>query len=145
MKSLFDRFHAFGAAEGSFLDKLVTTTLAMVLAPSVELSLATAGLRCTVSLLDALPRLPRSQESGRAASPRAAVELAFACQPLLRGLCLERALVEYGVRRMGGLPARLVVGVRRGGHGVEAHAWVESPSEGACEGDYQEIFARVAV
>lgn len=42
--------------------------------------------------------------------------------------CLERALASRRLLRWMGVPAVLVLGVRRNGSGVEAHAWVDIDS-----------------
>jgi hypothetical protein len=49
-----------------------------------------------------------------------------------QGTCLPRALVQYALHLRDGVPARLVVGVRRpdDGRALAAHAWVEAAPEG---------------
>lgn len=56
-----------------------------------------------------------------------AVDRAASLHPC-RPQCLERALASQRLLRSMGVPAVLVLGVRRRGGGVEAHAWVEVES-----------------
>jgi hypothetical protein len=43
----------------------------------------------------------------------------------LRCRCLERSTTLWWLLARAGVPARVVLGVRKDGTGVEAHAWVE--------------------
>lgn len=64
---------------------------------------------------------------GRVRVVLSAVDRAADVHPC-RPQCLERALACRRLLRWMGVPAVLVLGVRRHGGGVEAHAWVEIES-----------------
>jgi hypothetical protein len=93
--------------------------------PVIELSLAVAGVRGTLRWIEGVPaggaRAATGVEEGgwlvRAACRR---------HPLA-GACLSQALLQYLLHRRDGVPARLVIGVKREAAGLDAHAWVESP------------------
>jgi Transglutaminase-like superfamily len=120
---------------------------AWVLAPVVEASLALTGLDKTLSMLERLPVRDERREGALAADEaQVIVSRAFRAHVGLRGLCLEKALVQWAVHRLDGTPARFVIGIRRDAEAdaeVQAHAWVEAPtatepvgvSEGASEPD----------
>ncbi len=59
------------------------------------------------------------------------------------GTCLPRSVVQYLVHRRDGVPARLVVGVRRQDEGpaIEAHAWVEAGEGGTGDHRFAPLFA----
>jgi hypothetical protein len=99
---------------------------AAVCAPFVEVSLRTAGLARTLAWIEVLtdhrPRSPEAMDPERAAS---IVDSVYRLQPL-RGRCLPRALLQYGLQRRAGEDVRFVVGVRKPEEGaLDAHAWVE--------------------
>jgi len=86
---------------------------------------------------------PTHQED-RARRLAAAVDRAAAHYPG-RAWCLERSLVTAALLRLRGLPATLVIGVRRGPPQtpIQAHAWVEL--DGQVINDAPEIRSRWAV
>jgi transglutaminase-like putative cysteine protease len=117
-------------------------------APLVQASLATAGLEYTLRLVAWVGRSParpsrrrsRHVESHleRPVEPEegAALVAAVFRHHIVRGACLPQALLQVALHRRDGVPARLVIGVRRPlGEGVTrsrslaAHAWVE-PEQG---------------
>lgn len=105
--------------------------LAWVAAPLVELSLWTIGMKHTVGLVErctgsGADEAARVTDVGRA---RALVDGVYR-RHLVRGECLPRSIVQYGLQRRAGLQVRLVVGVRRL-DGFQAHAWVEGADEPA--------------
>ena len=55
----------------------------------------------------------------------ASAERNFPLQPN----CLERSLALWWTLRSNGIPAELRIGGRKGGRGLEAHAWVERNGE----------------
>jgi Transglutaminase-like superfamily len=97
---------------------------AWLLAPWVELSLATLGLQRTLRAIEGLT--PPARRRAPAVTPERARRLVDGIYRLhlVRGRCLPRSLLQYALLRRLGAPVRLVVGVRRGS-GLEAHAWVE--------------------
>lgn len=107
-------------------------------APLVQAALATAGFRRTLRLITwlggaSLPGKRRRQpvDSVEPEEGAALVAAAFRFQPVA-GACLPRALVQYALHLRDGVPARLVVGVRRPDKGrkLAAHAWVEALPRG---------------
>jgi len=48
---------------------------------------------------------------------------------LARGNCLSQSVALWWLLRRRGMPAKLRIGARRTGSGLEAHAWVEMGSE----------------
>jgi hypothetical protein len=116
---------------------------AWLAAPAVEVSLKLVGVRRTIAWMDAVP-------SGRRRDSAVSVELGTELigrvyrAHFVGGECLTRSLVQYLLHRRDGAAAKLMLGVRRpGGTGLEAHAWVESPSGAAptSAGGFAQIFA----
>ncbi len=111
--------------------------MAWTLAPVVEVSLGTLGLQRTIGWLERLTARERSGSSSVSLEVgERVVGRAFRAHVGLRGLCLERALVQWAVHRLDGTPARFVIGVRDGAshmgeEGVQAHAWVEHDDDPA--------------
>jgi hypothetical protein len=99
---------------------------AFVAAPAVEASLALLGFARTLRWVEAV-------SAGRSAPAPIVVDItegerlvaAVYRAHLTRGACLPRSIVQYLLHRRDGLPARLVVGVRRDRGELAAHAWVE--------------------
>jgi hypothetical protein len=124
---------------------------AWLLAPIIEASLASAGLRPTLKLVGLARRIggrPSQRASARVDLDRgrAWTSRAFAMHPL-QGLCLARSLVQHMLHTLDGTPSRLVVGVRRGvgASGLEAHAWVTHPDDRDPAADgFQEILSNDA-
>ena len=126
---------------------------AWVAAPVVRASLALVGLKGTLRWVEgARPVTPRSTTRDASASRRRAARVSVAAGSALvsgafrahltrgadvaRGQCLPRSVVQYLLHRRDGVPARLVVGVKRAGPGaaIEAHAWVEASQASGREG-----------
>lgn len=105
--------------------------VAWALAPMVEASLGAVGLKRTIGWLERLTaRGGRGPEAVDLDLGERVVRRAFRAHIGLRGLCLERALVQWAAHRLEGTPARFVIGLRDGARhtgedGVQAHAWVE--------------------
>lgn len=139
-KQQFQRLtRALGETSG---EELRFSVRAAALAPWVEGSLAMFGLAATLKAVERI--------ASRGSNPRAidgffaerAVARAFRLQPWLPGKCLVRALVQYGLHRLDGTRAKLVVGVRRlQSQKLDAHAWVEPP-ERLDRSAYEPIFSR---
>jgi hypothetical protein len=103
---------------------------AWILAPLIRGSLALLGFRATLRWVEAVPVTSSSALSARASrvgvdEGASLVEGAFRAH-VVGGECLERALVQYLLHRLDGVPARLVLGVKRPGGQLDAHAWVEA-------------------
>lgn len=101
---------------------------AWFLAPVLESALSVWGLDSLLAWLRRLPAHSRSAEI----LPLRAEELvagALQYQPLMRGRCLPMALTQFVLHRRDGCEATLVVGVRRDGGSLAAHAWVEPSSQ----------------
>jgi hypothetical protein len=128
------------------------TALAWAAGPFVELTLKIAGLERTVRLIEQLT--DHGGGGGRGVGDGATdiaegdklVRLAYRAQPLLRGGCLERSLVQYALHRLDRRAARLVVGVRRPGPTeaglLDAHAWIEASDGGAGATDFAPLLVR---
>ena len=119
---------------------------AWLAAPTVALALATLGFEQTLRTIERLPQSrPRRAGALGLDEAVAAVAWAFRLHIGLRGQCLERALVQYALHRLDGVPAQLVIGVRREhDRGVNAHAWVEVPGA-APRGEYEPLLTRQVV
>ncbi|MEZ4441083.1 MAG: lasso peptide biosynthesis B2 protein [Polyangiaceae bacterium] len=122
-----EKLETFTGPEGSHA--LRFGAMAWALAPVVELSLRSSGLKRTMDRIERLPMpsAPRAWAVEGALAERL-VAWAFRLHVGLRGLCLERSLVEWAVHRLAGTRARLVIGVRKEEAAtakVAAHAWVE--------------------
>ena len=104
---------------------------AWVLAPVVELGLRFGGLKRTLAAVDRWRGEPSNGGAIDVERGERLVQWAFRAHRLLPGQCLARAIVQYGLHRADGTPARFVVGVGderlpvQRGHGLDAHAWVE--------------------
>ncbi len=124
-------------------------------APVVEVALRTLGLSRT---LDWVERLTPPRRHARAgvrhahfgiAPERAAsiIDSVYRLQPL-RGRCLPRALLQYGLQRRWGTPVRFVVGVKKPARteasalDLDAHAWVEALDGPARSPEFAPILAR---
>jgi hypothetical protein len=103
-------------------------------APLIQASLAATGLERTLRLITwagGPARLPRRQRRRPVGPEEGAALIAGVFRHhLLRGACLPQALLQYALHLRDGVPARLVVGVRRpsadeGQRPLFAHAWVE--------------------
>lgn len=124
---------------------------ALVCAPFVEMSLRTFGLRRTLDWVEQITADARLDETvsssgisaDRISPERAAaiIDAVYRLQPL-RGQCLPRALLQYGLQRRRGAAVRFVVGVKRpSAAGLDAHAWVES-IEAPGSSDFSPLFTR---
>ncbi len=100
---------------------------AWLAAPLVRGSLALLGLRSTLQWVEAAPGGPRPDAPRIGVSEGSVlVRRAFRAH-VVGGECLPQAIVQYLLHVRDGVPARLVVGVRRPERGLlEAHAWVEA-------------------
>jgi len=110
-------------------------------APLVQASLVLVGLRSTLRWIEGSGS-PTSPSFMRRASPIGVAEGSDLVRSAFRahvvgGECLPQSLVQYLLHRQDGLSVRLVVGVRRVGHGhsypgddapIAAHAWIEDDS-----------------
>lgn len=116
---------------------------AWFLALPVELSLHTLGLRRTIRWIEAIPtpRQPRPDAVGVATGEKL-VGRAYRLH-LLRGQCLPRSLVQYGLHRQEGTGARFIIGVRRT-DGLAAHAWVEPATGEVGSPAFSVLYDRVA-
>lgn len=102
------------------------------LLPAIDLALRTIGLRGTQRLLGLGTRLQTAATKRPTTDPvvEDAQQLAQLASiagrhGLYANTCLRQALaVQWWLRRRG-LPARLRIGARRTGDGLDAHAWVE--------------------
>jgi len=135
------RFAALRPEERAFAAR------AWLAAPVVRASLALVGLKSTLRWVDAVParEAPSPASSGvSVAEGGALVGGAFRTHLALvaRGECLPRSMVQYLLHRRDGVPARLVIGVKRPERGapIEAHAWIEADPTGA-EGGFTPLFA----
>jgi hypothetical protein len=120
---------------------------AWALAPVAEAALRTVGVRRTLRAVAAIPPRSRSGSAVGVADGAGWVARAFRLHLLLPGLCLPRAVVQLALHRRDGVPARLVIGVRREGdadHPLHAHAWVEPIGVGAAPAE-AERFASILV
>jgi hypothetical protein len=102
-------------------------------APLVEVSLHLAGLSATLGLIEKLPSPGASSPRERTAAVRIAdggrlIDAVYNWH-VVRGACLPRALLQYALHRMDGVPAELRVGVVHPGDAADlaAHAWVDEP------------------
>ncbi|HSH43988.1 MAG TPA: lasso peptide biosynthesis B2 protein [Arenicellales bacterium] len=98
------------------------------------------GLKRTLWLLDRIPlsRRPSDGATGLVAREHRAVERVSRATGL--GTCLSRSLALYPWLRRQGIDAQLRIGVHKDGHGLTAHAWLESGGEaigGQASGQYQ--------
>ncbi|MBN4059025.1 lasso peptide biosynthesis B2 protein [Endomicrobium sp. AH-315-J14] len=101
--------------------------MALVLAPAVELSLKFNGLRRTLAWIEEQP-VGESAHRLSVTSGERSVGWAYRLYPWLgnsTGKCLSKALTQFWLHRRAGTPARFVVGVRKEGSTLDAHAWVE--------------------
>jgi hypothetical protein len=93
-------------------------------AVQIELRLWTAALGQAIEWAESRP--PRRAAIHDRDAPRLQ---AFSVWPYrafgLSPSCLRRSLVLTALLRQRGRPATLCVGVRKDGHGLRAHAWVE--------------------
>ena len=140
MRELFKKLSALPASERRFAAE------AWLLAPAVELSLATLGLRRTLEAIDRLT--PAKRRDGASVSAARGEQLVAATyrRHLVRGQCLPRALLQYAVHRRSGHEVRLVIGVRPPrASNLEAHAWVEDvrgPEAPSREQGYEHLLTR---
>lgn len=99
-------------------------------APLVEGALRWMGLATTLRWIDRLPSSVRPGAPGAIgiAQGSSLVSAVYAWH-FVRGACLPRALLQYALHRMDGVPAELRVGVARRDEagGLAAHAWVDEP------------------
>jgi hypothetical protein len=105
-------------------------------APLIEASLAATGLGRTLRLISwaarGPARLPRRKRHRPVGPEEGATLIAGVFRHhLVRGACLPQALLQYALHMSDGVPARLVVGVRRPSadedqRPLAAHAWVEA-------------------
>jgi len=110
---------------------------AWLAAPVVRASLAVIGLKATLRWVEAArPAVMRGNAEAPVgvATGGALVGSAFRAHVggVAGGQCLPRSVVQYLLHGRDGVPARLVVGVKRSDQGtaIEAHAWVEAQVSG---------------
>jgi len=100
----------------------------VLLLPTVDLMLRSLGLQRTQRLLGVereMPDAPVADGDARYADRLAQLAAIAGRRGLYANTCLRQALaVQWWLRRRG-LPARLRIGARRTGDGLDAHAWVE--------------------
>lgn len=117
---------------------------ALVCAPFVEISLRTLGLQRTLAWIEQITADPNETTPlARIPPERAAaiIDAVYRLQPL-RGQCLPRALLQYGLQRRHGAAVRFVVGVKcPSAAGLDAHAWVEA-IEAPRSSDFSPLFTR---
>lgn len=114
-----------------FADPLAAASFlarACAVAPAVEVSLRVLGYRRTLGWVERVPRRRRGDGVSVGLGERLVRKAYFARSA--EGTCLPRSLVQYMLHLRDGVPARLVVGVRRPANetatpSIEAHAWVE--------------------
>ncbi|MFO0592432.1 MAG: lasso peptide biosynthesis B2 protein [Polyangiaceae bacterium] len=115
-------------------------------APAIEVSLRVLGYRRTLGWIERVPRRTRGSGVSVVLGERL-VRKAYFARPA-EGTCLPRSLVQYMLHLRDGVPARLVVGVRRPANetaapSIEAHAWVEGDTTApASAGSFAPIFIR---
>ncbi len=88
---------------------------AWLAAPSLELSMRTAGVKRTLGWIEQLPLAadgPSPHERIDVAEASRLVRWACKLQPLARNACLTQSLVQYALHRRDGVAARFVIGVR---------------------------------
>jgi hypothetical protein len=100
---------------------------ALALFPAVRVGLRTLGLRRVLATLER--RLPAARGAEGADADFLALRtarLVAVAARLAGGTCLARSIVLVTLLKRRGIPAELRIGVRKGEHGLEAHAWVEA-------------------
>jgi hypothetical protein len=110
-------------------DELRALAAALVLVPIVDLAVRFVGFRrCTHELFvwseGSRRRLATNHGPINASSLSRLVSVAAQRGPYLAS-CLPRALVLWFLLRRHGRDPMIVLGVRNGRNGVEAHAWIE--------------------
>ena len=107
--------------------------MSLVLLPLASLSIRVSGWRATMRRFDRLTSHPTDDPLALMVAPDAAriVRVAATYGPF-HGKCLSRSVVLHTLLRRMGVAADILLGVRRGDRGVEAHAWVEA---GGCSLD----------
>jgi hypothetical protein len=142
---------------------------AWLAAPVVRASLAVLGFESTLRWVEAVSERPptggRTAHAGHAggSAPRPPVSVtegsalvrgAFRVHAALglglgrdRGDCLPQSVVQYLLHRRDGVPARLVVGVKRldRGAAIAAHAWVEAGPKGTGDAEFEPLFTTETV
>lgn len=112
--------------------------------PAVEASLRVLGYQRTLAWIERVPRRSRGPRVSVGLGERLVRRAYFARST--EGTCLPRSLVQYMLHLRDGVPARLVIGVRRpsnetAGPSIEAHAWVEgAPSTPGAGAAFAPIF-----
>jgi acyl-CoA synthetase (NDP forming) len=81
--------------------------------------------RTPAARLLARMRSPAGLHTGRLADARATARAVDLAAGRLRATCLTRSLVLQRMLAARGITTDLRVGVRKGGQGLEAHAWLE--------------------
>jgi hypothetical protein len=129
---------------------------AWLLAPWVEASLALVGVKRTFEMVDGLAAraagsaVPvrsalRDADPRDVARARQLVDWAYRLH-VLRGECLPRSLLQYGLMRSDGANVRFVLGVAKrasdGAQPVHGHAWVEGGARDGVTVE-REVFTRV--
>ena len=118
---------------------------AWLAAPGVRASLAVLGLRSTLRWVEALTKGGTPDPLAQpVAVPEGSALVGGAFRAhVVGGECLPRSVVQYLLHRRDGVPARLVVGVRRPDRGssIEAHAWIDAGGGGHEESGFEPLFA----
>lgn len=104
----------------------------MLLLPAIGVALSLFGLRKTGALLERASPRPTAASAlvvgrGPEPSPHRIARLVdiAARHGLYRATCLRQSLLLYWLLKQNGFDADLVLGARKDGGALEAHAWVE--------------------
>jgi Transglutaminase-like superfamily len=115
--------------------------------PVVQASLALVGFKSTLGWVEAVRPLRRpGAQPVTVAEGSALVGGAFRAH-FVGGKCLPQSVVQYLLHRWDGVPARLVLGVRRPdpGAAIEAHAWIEAGHGETGDHGFEPLFATETV
>ncbi|MEJ7734712.1 MAG: lasso peptide biosynthesis B2 protein [Polyangiaceae bacterium] len=130
MSSLFGQLRAMRRLSQLSPEARRFLARAWVTVPVIELSLAVAGVQGTLRWIETIPAAATSARATSIEEGGWLVRAACRRHPLA-GQCLSQALLQYLLHRRDGVPARLVIGVKREASRLDAHAWVESPERTA--------------
>ena len=99
----------------------------LVVAFGVEVALRRRPFDDVLKATSETPRRRVYAPNIRPATLERAIRTAYRLLPV-EDTCLKQSLVFCRIRRRGGLPAELRIGVRKSGGLFDAHAWVEDGS-----------------
>lgn len=130
----FARALSLSSAERAFVARAIAWS------PVLALSLRAVGLKTTLQWISALP-MGRSLPRALAVAPERAGALIerLSARHLIIGKCLPQSTLQFLLHQLDGTPATLVVGVRRVGERLEAHAWVEPTTDARTENFSEEF------